>query len=306
MTDEIGTTGPAEQKDEVVTALKAAIHAFVRTKRRYFLLVATAKELDRLTDAMNTGRTDGKETPIRNDAVLQLVRDCFDMFVIDLASIREGLVEASGLLNQLKKSPSRLKRCDASEFAPRPVVVIGGDDHDRVAAEVDEYGRELIAKGINDALEWLIPAEYPVTADGVGRLIARFIKETDPIDKDRNHVRAHRYEHRPFDRHRHFQPLTALQSQLELFEHLLGDLYLVLTRNSYHLELKFQASNSRTADDLADIMVHGSINAAANEYGLAQKTAENPVPWYYAHRQRFLEAPVDPGAKDGAAQPPSK
>ena len=290
------------QKDDVVAALEAAIHAFVRTKRRYQLLVAAASELDRLTDTMNVRRADGNETPIRNDAVLQLVRDCFDMFVIDLASIREGLVEPMGVLNRIKENPSRLTRCDASKLAPRPVMVIGGDDHERVAAEVDACRRELVAKGINEALERLVPGEYPVTPEGITKLIAKFIKATDPVDKDRNHVRAHRYEHRPFDRHRHFQPLPAHQDQLDLFEQLLGDLYLVLTRNSYHLELRFQASHSRTAHDLADLMVHGSINEATRAYGVVRKCPDNPVPWYYFHREKFFDTPSEP--QNSEPEPP--
>lgn len=294
MADEPAGTHYKGQKDDVVAALEAAIQAFVLAKRRYQLLVAAAKELDRLTETMNARRTDGEETPIRNDAVLQLVRDCFDMFVIDLASIREGLVEDMGVLNRIKKSPSRLSRCDASEFAPRPAMVIGGDDHERVAAEVAAHGRELVAQGINKALERLIPGEYPVTPNGITDLIARFIKATDPVDKDRNHVRAHRYEHRPFDRHRHFQPLTAIQGQLDLFEQLLGDLYLVLTRNWYDLERRFQASHSRTAHDLADLMVHGSINDATQVYGVVRAGTDNPVPWYWLHREKFFDAPPEP------------
>ena len=96
------------------TTRETLSRTFIVTKRRYPLLVATAKELDKLTDRMDRGRTDKSETPIRNDAVLQLVRDCFDMFVIDLASIREGLIERAGLLNRLKMSPEVLKRCDDS------------------------------------------------------------------------------------------------------------------------------------------------------------------------------------------------
>jgi hypothetical protein len=285
---------PSEEQDELLLLLNKAIHAYVFTKRRYPLLLATTKELDALIDHLKLTRVGGRRPGIWNDAVLQVVRDSFDMLVIDLASIRESLIEKNGLLHRLRAECNRLRRYEPSEFAARPVMIVSdnGDDTDnaRVETEVQQYGRELVANSINDALARLIPDEFPVTSKGVEALIKRFIKETEPLDKDRNHVRAHRYEYRNFDRKKYFQPLDNLQDQLDIIERLLRDLYLVLTKTSYHLDLRFQADTKRTAEGLADFMVHGSVNEAVNAYGVVQKTTKGPAPWYYACRQRFFES----------------
>lgn len=93
-----------------------------------------------------------------------------------------------------------------------------------------------------------------------------------------------------------------MQNQLDIVERLLSDLYLVLTRNSYRLELRFQADIKRTSGDLADLMVHGSINEAVNAYGVARKTDDNPKPWYYARRTLRLQTqPMTPKSdEDGS------
>src|SRR5579871_192706 len=149
----------SERKGEVVDALQAMVNAIIWAKRRYPMLLAAAKELDALSDVMRA--KSGKEVPIRNDAVLQLLRDSFDMLVIDLASIREGLVERAGVLNRLRATPTRLRRCERDEIAPRPVVIVGEGDHARSHREVEEHGIDLIVRGINAALERLVPGVYP-------------------------------------------------------------------------------------------------------------------------------------------------
>lgn len=303
MTDE-NSSPPAKQQDELLELLDEAISAYVVTKRRYPLLLATTSSLDTLIERLKVKNASPREPGIWNDAVLQLLRDSFDVFVIDLASIRERLVEKNGLLNRLKTECVRLRHCDPSEIPARPAMVhihgdMSGVDRTRIQTEVEQQARERVAASINAALFRLIPDENPITPKGVEALIKRFMKATEPVDKDRNHVRAHRYEHRNFDRQKYFQPLDELQGQLDIIERLLGDLYLVLTRNAFIFRLDFHASTERTAEDLADIMVHGSINSAVNAYGVARKTNKNPVPWYYYHRRKFFESPSEPNEGGG-------
>ena len=112
---------PPEQQDEFLAALDKAIRAYVFTKRRYPLLLATNKELDALIDNLMVKKVGRRKPGIWNDAVLQLLRDSFDMLVIDLASIREGLVEKTGLLNRLKQDCARLRRYEPSASKYRPL-----------------------------------------------------------------------------------------------------------------------------------------------------------------------------------------
>ncbi|MFY0526126.1 hypothetical protein ACN28I_24260 [Archangium gephyra] len=295
MTDSSNSPPPPEQRDEILVTLNEAINAYVVTKRRHPLLLAISKELDKVMNQLSQKKTSRRRVRIWNDAVFQLARDSFDMFVIDLFSTRERLVKR-GLLHLLEQDCSRLRRCDPSEIPMVPAMLHGGidgpEDYARIQAEVQQHHRELVTRSINGALDRLIPGESPVTPKGVQALVKRFMKQTEPLERDRNRVRAHRYE-RHFDA-RHFQSLGDLQGQLDIFERLLGDLYLVLTRNAFIFHLNFHASTEGTAEDLADIMVHGSINSAVNAYGVARKTNKNPVPWYYFHRRRFFESPSEP------------
>ncbi|WP_157757460.1 hypothetical protein [Corallococcus macrosporus] len=289
---------PAKPQDELLELLDEVINAYVVTKRRFPLLLATTMSIDKLIDRLRSQNTGPRAPGLWNDAVLQLLRDSFDVFVIDLASIRERLVEGSGLLNRLKKDCARLRRCEPSEIPPQPIMLFGdmrGADRARIEAETQQHNRERIAGSINASLARLFPDEYPVTPEGVGALIRRFMKSTEPVVRDRNHVRAHRYEYRSFDRHQYFQPLDEIQGQLDIFEQLLGDLFHVLRWGVVGFELQFEADSEGAAEDLADLMVHGSINDAVNVYKVAQQTPENPVPWYYARRNRFFEAQPGPG-----------
>jgi hypothetical protein len=70
----------AERETEpVVRELERAIRAFMFVRRRYPLLVATAAEMKRLRRRPDIRRA-------ANDAVIQILRDSFDMLVIDLYS----------------------------------------------------------------------------------------------------------------------------------------------------------------------------------------------------------------------------
>lgn len=282
--------GEDEPKDELRDLLDSTMSAFVITKRRYLLVAATVAELERIERHMSGLDSEAKRHP-GNDAVFQMLRDSFDMLVIDLASIREGITAKSGLLGRLKNDfISRLRRWAPEDIEPQKGVVYGGDPatHEEFLAQHDALIRRQIADNANGVLERLIPGEYPVTQTGIGTLIDRFRRDTEAIDRDRNHVRAHRYEHRQGDRNRYFCSPDAVGEHLKVMESYLVDLYLVLTLGDYHATLDFNSSAKHVAKDLADLIVHGSINRAANVYGMSERTETNPVPWYRAYRKKFF------------------
>lgn len=290
---------PAEARDPLLEKLQETINGLIFTKRRLPLVANTARELDELVAAMQRRSPAGTEVHVRNDAVLQLIRDAFDMLVIDLASLREGFTN-NGCLNELARQPERIKLCSPDEFARKTATAITvAEDGTESVDVMESIGNQLVADGVNAAIRSLFGNEFPVTPAAVEALITRFRKDTEDIHRDRNHVRAHRYEYRPGDPSKHFQPLSALPEHIAVFDKYVGDLYLVLTRNSYHLELPFWASHSGTATDLADLIVHGSIDSATLAYGMPRRTEDNPVPWYYWHRKQFFEAPGTPDSEGG-------
>lgn len=246
-------------KDPVVEELDTAIFAFLLVKQRYPILVATATEIDRLrsrSDVRGAG----------NRAANQIMRDSFDMLVIDLYSVRERLTQKDGLFHLLKQDPARL--------SPAPSTAPDSDLANLVTAQVRQAATRLDG------------TDQPATLAMVESLYARFMKDTKPLDEDRNRVRAHRYQQKR-DTSDLFIVLPDVQGQIDIVRRYLGDLYLVITHKGHSMDLA--DSSGHLAEDMADIIVHGSINGACNYYGLPRKTEENPTPWYWYARKETLE-----------------
>jgi hypothetical protein len=85
-----------------------------------------------------------------------------------------------------------------------------------------------------------------------------------------------------------------LIGQIEVVEQRLADLYLALHCASFAMEGTFSYDPSGTAQSLADLLVHGTINEATLAYGLAPKESytHDQTRWYWAKRAAAL--PVEP------------
>jgi hypothetical protein len=188
------------------------------------------------------------------------------MLVIDLYSVRERLTR-NGLFESLKQAPARL--------SPTP------------STAPDAYLANLVTKQIREAATRLNGRDQPSTTATVEALCARFRDDTKPLDDDRNRVRAHRYQQRR-DTSDLFIVLPVLQGQIDIVRRYLEDLCLVVTHNGHSTDLA--DSSGHLAQDMADIIVHGSINSACNYYGLPRKTEQNPTPWYWHAREKTLES----------------
>lgn len=260
-----------EDEPSVEKMLDDAVWAFVLVRRRYPLLVATLDELERLEARFPDHHA--------NDGVLRLVHDSFDMLVIDLCSVREGLVSSKGLLNGLRRDQQAVRRRVPSEFR----TSVDG-------RAIDDFLARRIAADINAAIDRLFGASDPVTEQDVLQLIARFRADTKSIYLDRNKVRAHRYEPGARDWARCFIPLRGLEAEIETLEKYLKDLHLAITSGSFAMDLNFDASPQAAGQDLADIIIHGSINCATLAYGMAGEASgpDAPAPWYWAKRQVAL------------------
>jgi hypothetical protein len=265
--------------------LDDAVWAFIEVGRRYPLLLRTSEELDRVRARFRY--------QFHNDGLMQVLRDSFDMFVIDLYSIRESLVEKGGLLDLVRNNLSCLRRRSPEEFDPGPITVIGVSRERRheMMPELQEASRRRIAKDINDAIDRLVGPTDPVTCSQVDGLIKRVRAETEPLDRDRNRVRAHRYQ-RDHQDTSHFINLPDWTKQIETIERYLKNLHLALTECGTSTSGAFMGATGTTHEDLADILVHGSINMATIAYGVApeEATPTDPAPWYWAKRKAVLTA----------------
>lgn len=273
-----------EQASPIFEALENAIWAFARVRRRYPLLVDTAAELDRVRAHF--------KPPTHNDGLMQVMRDSFDMLVIDLFSIRESLVERGGLLNLVRDRPEYLRRRTPDEFKPPSITIVGVSDEarERFLPEAQRQAQQRYARDINKAIERLVGPSDPVTAADVVAWIARFRAETEALDSDRNRVRAHRYQRGSKDTNHLFIPLSDLAAQIAAVQHLLSDLYLIFHNGTFSLEMSFECDPVGTAESLADLLVHGTINRATLAYGVVpeQASTHDREPWYWAKREAVM------------------
>ncbi len=244
----MSTAPPAA--DPIVAKLDRAIFAFLLVKRRYPLLIETAAEMERLRK-----RSDVR--PRSNDAAIQIMRDSFDMLVIDLYSIRESMLARGGVFDLLKDSPERL--------------------WPKLSSSPDPHLAAIVSSGVRKVAEELTGTDQPATVAIVKALCAQFRKQTKPLDSDRNRVRAHRYEQES-DTSKLFIVLPDLQGQIDIVQRYLHGLYLIVTNIHYSMDMSFAAGPEHLSKDLADVIVHGSINGAVSYYGMAKKTPEaDPV-----------------------------
>lgn len=279
----MSTLDPA--KDELLEQLKRAIRDLLVIKGRLPYLLAISNELVRMNG------DDG--IPIRNYAVYRMSHDSYDMLVIDLASLREGLTEHQGLFNRLCEAKGRFKTFTASDCDPGSPIYVGQMKTSPDGREAfDAKIRKRMAGAWNKSMAWLFPNGVPVMDADIKALIRRFLKETKPTDLDRNRVRAHRYENDQRDASALRQSLHQISEQVAVFEKYLNQLFLVLTPGGQHdmRAIRVSGDPRSTANDLADIMVWGSISQAARKYGAVPAGANGRSESYFSCRNRFLYA----------------
>ncbi|HXU62435.1 MAG TPA: hypothetical protein VN962_12080, partial [Polyangia bacterium] len=148
MTDQ----APAPERDPLVASLEREIHNFLRVKRRYPVLKATAEEVRAL------GRRRGLER-LRNDAFVQFFWDAVAMLVIDMHSVRQSMIKAEGVFEFLKRAPERLQI---------PELKYRRDTLQRIEAP-----------SLREAVRIFLASGEPATEDFVTSLCAVFIRDTD-------------------------------------------------------------------------------------------------------------------------------
>jgi hypothetical protein len=106
--------------------------------------------------------------------MIQIMNDSFDMLVIDRYSIRESLTSKGGLFSLLEAEPHRLWARPST--APIP------------------YLADLGTRNIRNAVKTLTGSRRRATGETAKALCRKFRARTEPLDADRNRVRAHRYQ----------------------------------------------------------------------------------------------------------------
>ena len=279
-TKEAGRSDEETQLAEAISKLEDLQWRFALVQRRYPLLLATSERMKVVRQHF------GKR--FHNDGVVQIMRDSFDVLVIDLYSIRQALV---GIIEKLVRHPNFFRQRSAHEFLKEGQA-------DTQASWIDCDIAEHAALSINNALARLVPLDER-TSSPKQVLIKRIKKATREIDQDRNRVRAHRHERGSENTEHLFIPLPELAKHIEILGNYIRDTHLMLTGYSIHDSAAFSYDEDETASDLADLIVLGSIGRATIDYGLIEDLSEQDYSKNYWHRRKAaLEAPP-PATSEG-------
>jgi len=271
----------------VANDLTQGILDLLRIKARLPFLMAVKAEAERM-------RPDGSR--LKNDVVLQMFRDCHDMLVIDLNSLRERAVK--GIFTQLHQHRNVLRRFQPKDMhSPEPLIVGEAGEvtlSPESAALWAEEDRRFFAECCNKHFDFLFPRGDPVRSEHIEEMIDRFATDTLPTKDDRNEVRAHRYGKKSAaeaeQAFQYYQTLERVQEQVDLFVKYFRGVLLVLTGAESTMDLvPFNCDWKTTARDLADLIVLGNIEDAVAQYGLVEEHMDNDRR-YWRRREQFFDA----------------
>ena len=84
--------------------------------------------------------------------------------------------------------------------------------------------------------------------------------------------------------------MPDLEAQINIVERLLADLYLIFRNGSFAMQMTFGCDAAGTAESLADLLVHGTINRATLAYEVvpSEPSISDRTPWYWSKREAMI------------------
>jgi hypothetical protein len=226
---------------------------------------------------------DGK-VRVRNHAVYRLAVDSYEMLVIDLASFFRGLLGKGGPgLTQLNNHLAKL----TPGKNPTPKLEAGDEWKDSDLDTVEYECRRQAFAGLFPECTRRKPRQ-----EDVQKLKDRLDTLSNDCRQLRDTVHAHKYE-------RGEKTTTLQRLQLAKVEELLDDaekvvngLRLLGMKSTFGYPRS--PDDTETAQDLRDIMLHGSINAFCIKLGIGNGKQD---PWYWQRRRDFYASDAKGGAR---------
>jgi hypothetical protein len=218
---------------------------------------------------------DGK-VRVRNFAVYRLAVDSYEMLVIDLASFFKGLLGGGGPgLTQLNNYLAKLT--PGKEPRGKPTTP---DEREDLALEKvqHDYRREAFAKLFPEC------ATRQPRQEDVQKLKDRLDALSERCRKLRSTVHAHKYEREEKATALPRLKLAEIESLLGEAEDAVNGLRLLGMKSTF--VYPDSTEDIVTAEDLRDIMLHGSVNAFCNKLGIGDGEGD---PWYWQRRKAFYE-----------------
>jgi hypothetical protein len=227
---------------EIVVALKEDITSLLRIKGRLPIQTAIVDEFRSRGSRAWRGI---------NDALLQIVRDSFDMLVIDLCSLRERMC-GDGVFAVMRAHHAHLRAFTIEDYR-RDEIILGQPMSAASRRNLEIAIAEHTVAAWNERFQSLFPNGAPVGRHDVDELVRRFRKDTEATERDRNRVRAHAFERGFSASYR--QTVAQIVQQVEVFERYLNEIYLVLDRTWHSMDAIVYSHPERTAKDLVDLIL---------------------------------------------------
>jgi hypothetical protein len=235
---------------------------FKETDANLLFLLQRLPLAERLDTEWERYRIRDPEVRVTNDLLNALFWDALRMTVIDLASFCEWMGTDAGFFGKLLAHRNAF-------HSPR------GPSHELQVWE------QLFPGG-----------RYGNRADAIRRESEEFRKKTKPLVTDRNSgFKAHRFD--GYNLAEHGLKLKQIKTQVAIIKDVLNRYKLVLTDATMLYELRPVADTEGTAEDLMDILVHGSIDGAAQEFEMVPAQATwldyRRDPHYWARRKTWFD-----------------
>jgi hypothetical protein len=273
-----------EEKQALEALLSKAELDLVRIKRRLVFLDAILRELHRQT------KTQG--FTVRNDVVWQMVWDCYQMAIIDLATFARALVKEGGFFARLKNYVIQLRPGIHKQISRRPVMHINPPtpetDRERIERELDEHQRGRLKQVVAESLAKLFPGlgnEARTSQREIEELKGRLYREVKSLLDERDKVVAHRWEEGREDDALNAN-LDGLRTHFKAIEDVLSGIRMVAFAGQFSFEPPTFSNVERVATDLVDQILLGSINDVVHAVGMSRPEGE--LRHYWQFRKRYV------------------
>ena len=257
---------------KLIDLIKEYENNFTIVKKRFYYLENILEELEKTTE--------GHRFDIRGDVVYQMLRDSYNMLIIDLASIARGMIRKKGFFRQL---PSHIPEL------PLPTKKLIAQSYHATYGHQDPIAESIILNNCLDSFNRLFPKciqdkrKKPDHRDLVD-LKDRFHIICEAIIKDRDRNRAHRYE-LPEQAKESVKLLSILDldAKFEKIEELMNDLRMVCSHTSFGSSDVNFSNSKRTAQSIVDMVLIGDHNSINIAFGISQdmKDSFGIYPWQY-------------------------
>lgn len=214
---------------------------------------------------------------IKDGSTNYLIRTSYDMLIIELCSLAEGICYPNGFFDQVENNflPELNNRIISNLI--------------EINNEPDPFFKDSDIQFFNRSFEDLFGTKLkPISKNLLSNVRSEFFTLIDPLMKDRNIFRAHKYEKNKGQTNKYPKlTMETISSQFHLIENLFNGFKMIYERGfrTYGSEVLFRNSES-SAKDIVDILNYGGIQSSLEKFEC------NIIPlrgnkWHYQFREEF-------------------